>query len=523
MDIPTLQASVSAAFNRHDWPQAHALARQLLAVAPRDAAAHYVAGIASLESNQVPVAIQHLGMAASLRPRHAEFVTQLARALGLARRNSDAKEVADRALALQPDEARVLDMLGVVYTQIGEHACAAEAFRRAVEREPSHALLRYNLATALVATGDLVAAEREIEACLAIDPRHWRAHLTSAQLRRQTPESNHLARLTALLPGLQDQAARVCVNMALAKEYEDLERYPEAFAHLTAAKSAGGEQRSYVWADDERLFRTIAESFPSPVAEDVGHATDEPIFVIGMPRTGTTLVERILSSHPQVHPAGELLNFPMSLKAASGSRTSRLIDVETIEHSRAPDWRSLGEAYLSSTRPVTGHTARFVDKLPHNFLYAGHIARALPNARIICLRRNPLDTCLSNFRQLFAPKSDYFEYSYDLLDTGCYFILFDRLMAHWREVLPGRILEVQYESLVQAQEAVSRQMIEFCGLSWDDACMRFESNPMPVATASAVQVRAPMYRSAVQRWRKYEAQLQPLIELLGASGIALER
>jgi tetratricopeptide (TPR) repeat protein len=393
-----------------------------------------------------------------------------------------------------------------------------------VQREPTRAALRYNLATALVATGDLAAAEGEIEACLALDPHNWRAHMTAAQLRRQTAESNHLERLSSLLPALEGagQAARICVHMALAKEYEDLGRYAEAFSHLRTAKSAGGENRSYTWTDDQALFQSIIESFPAPEPRSGGYPTEEPIFVIGMPRTGTTLVERILSSHPDVHPAGELLNFPLSVKAASGSRSPRLIDVDTIVRSRVLDWRSLGEAYLSSTRPVTGHTARFVDKLPHNFLYAGHIARALPGARIICLRRHPLDTCLSNFRQLFAPQSKEFEYSYDLLDTGRYFVLFDQLMTHWRKVLPGRVLEVEYESLVQAQEPTSRQMIEFCGLDWNEACLRFEHNPMPVATASAVQVRAPMYGSAVHRWRKYETQLRPLIDLLAASGIAVD-
>ncbi|MEL1265386.1 sulfotransferase [Pseudoxanthomonas putridarboris] len=243
--------------------------------------------------------------------------------------------------------------------------------------------------------------------------------------------------------------------------------------------------------------------------------------MIGMPRTGTTLVERMLSLHPQVHSAGELQNFGVALKRATGSRTRHLLDPDTIARAAELDWERLGQDYIASTRPGTGHTPRFVDKLPHNFLYAGYIARALPHARLVCLRRNPLDTCLSNFRQLFALNTPYFDYANDLLDTGRHFLLFDRLMAHWRDVLPGRVLEVRYEDIVDDPQAQARAVLDFCGLPWDDACLDFQRNPSPVATASAVQVRQPLYRSALDRWKHYEAHLGGLRRLLEAGGAGI--
>jgi hypothetical protein len=212
----------------------------------------------------------------------------------------------------------------------------------------------------------------------------------------------------------------------------------------------------------------------------------------------------------------------MALKQVAGIRSPALIDVDTVIRARNADWKQLGEIYLSSTRPSTGQKPRFIDKLPHNFLYAGFIAKALPNAKIICLRRDPLDTCLSNFRQLLSSDSAYFGYSFDLLDTGRYYILFDRLMAHWQRTFPGRILEIQYETLVDTQESSSRRLLEFCGLPWDDACMRFEENAGAVATASAVQVRAPIYRDALKRWKRYAPQLGELQALLRAAGIPLD-
>jgi tetratricopeptide (TPR) repeat protein len=515
-----------AAFNGRDWPRVASLAARLLPLRPRDAGAHYSAGIANLELQRMPAAIDHLRQAAKLEPARADYLVHLAKALVLARQKREARMVATRAMALKSKDPLILDTLGVVWTQIGDYTSAVQAFRQAAERVPERASYRYNLASALVAAGDLDSAEAEIEACLAIDPKYWRAYMTLSQLRRQSPEHNHVERLASLLGQLDasavDNAARVCLNMSLAKEYEDLGRYPEAFAHYVRGKAAGGAGNGYATAKDERLFAAIADSFPTAPAATGGFPTEEPIFIIGMPRSGTTLVERIISSHPDVYSAGELLNFAMAMKFLSGSRTPSLIDLDTVERSRDLDWEVLGKTYLGSTRPASGHTARFVDKLPHNFLYAGHIARALPKARIICLRRDPMDTCLSNFRQLFAPKSPYFDYSFDLMDTGRYFVLFDHLMAHWQKVLPGRILQINYEELVEAQEEHSRRLIDFCGLQWNNACLRFEENPSPVATASAIQVRVPMYRSAVKRWKKYGAQLDPLHNLLLEAGITVD-
>ena len=522
-DPAELFDQLTAAFNQRAWPQAQQLADRLLPLTPRHPGVNYIAGIAHMELQQMPQALEYLRRAEILEPTRADFAVQYAKALSATRRNRDAKVVADRAMALSSSDPITLDTLGVIYTQIGEYGSAIAVFRQATLLAPTEASYRYNLATSLVAAGDIDDAEVEIETCLTLDPKYWRAHLTLAQLRRQTPARHHVERLESLLPQIAatDTAAQVCINMALAKECEDLADYPKAFTHLVRGKSAGGADRNYSFQRDETLFATIAESFPEPRTDPTGHPSGEPIFIIGMPRTGTTLVERIISSHPEVYSAGELLNFGMSLKFLSGSQTPSLIDPGTIVGARKVDWNLLGETYLASTRPATSQMPHFIDKLPHNFLYAGFIAQALPNAKIICLRRDPMDTCLSNFRQLFAPKSPYFDYSFDLLDTGRYYVLFDRLMAHWQRVLPGRILEVDYETLVDSQEASSRQLLEFCGLPWNDACTHFEANPTPVATASAVQVRAPIYRSALKRWKKYGPQLNELQDLLSEGGITI--
>jgi len=516
-------AAAVDALNRGDWTQAQTLSMHLLREVPPHAGVYFVAGVAARELLQVPLALECLQRAVRLNPSRPDYMAQLARGFAQASEPGRATEAADKALELGPADTASLDTLGVVFTQVHDYTKAARMFGDVVELQPNVARYRFNYATSLVHAGDMEAAERELEACLALDPQYWKAHLSLAQLRRQTADDNHIDRLERVLAASQAETkSELFVNLALSKEYEDLGDYAKAFDHLVAGKNAVHRTRDYSTANDRDLFAEIRNAFPGPLPPTAGYESDEPIFVMGMPRTGTTLIDRILSSHPDVHSAGELQNFGVMLKRASGSRTQPMLDLDTIQRAHRLDWKRLGEQYVESTRPATGKRPRFIDKLPHNFLFAGFIASALPNARLICLRRDPMDTCLSNFRQLFALNSRYYNYSFDLLDTGRYYVLFDQLMGFWREQLPGRILEIDYETVVEEQEQSTRRLLDFCGLPWDDACLRFEENEAPVATASAVQVRSPMYRTALKRWKRYEPQLTQLRELLVEAGVKVE-
>jgi len=516
--VKTYERAVEA-LNRRQWHEVQALCVTLMRQAPEHAGVHFIAGVSALELRRFPDALNHLKHATVLNPKRADYLAQLARGLSIARLLNDAVEAADQALALDPVDPLTLDTIGVIFTQANEHGKAAKTFRKAVELLPDRAGYRFNLATSLLYHGDTDAAEREYEACIALDPGQWKAYLALSQLRKQTTEHNHLERLRELLEvDANPPEAVLCLNLALAKELEDLARYPEAFTHYSLGKSSQRDLRGYAFERDRKMFADFA-SVPGPRAGEMGSDSHEPIFVFGMPRSGTTLVDRILSSHSSVHSAGELQEFGLALKRLSGSTTPELLDEDTIKRADAIDMRALGDAYLASTRPGTGQTPHFIDKLPHNFLYAGFIARAFPNAKMICLRRDPMDVCLSNFRQLFALRSPFYDYSFDIMDTGRYFIEYARLMAHWQRLMPGRILEVDYEGIVEDQESMTRQLLEFCGLPWEDACMSFEKNKAPVATASLLQVREPIYRSSMQRWRRYENELAGLRAMLTDAGI----
>jgi hypothetical protein len=348
----------------------------------------------------------------------------------------------------------------------------------------------------------------------------YKAHSALSLLRPQAPGRNHLQRLQSLRSGVLSPQDQLHLGHAIAKEQEDLQQYGESLMSLAWAKQAQAAKVAYCASTDAALFAGIRQLFTADACSAKMPACDspEPIFIVGMPRTGTTLVEQILASHSQVFAAGELQNFPLLVKRLTQSPSADVMDLETLQRAVHLDAAALGTAYIESTRPATGHTVHFIDKLPLNFLYLGLIKRALPRATLVCLRRDPMDTCLSNYRQLFATNFRYYYYNYDLLDCGRYFIEFDRLMRHWREVMPGAIHELQYEALVENPESTTRALLTHCGLPWEEQCLSFHQRTTSVATASAVQVRQDIYTSSINRWQRYGDALQPLFELLKSAG-----
>jgi tetratricopeptide (TPR) repeat protein len=520
-EFQQLAASARRALERGDAGLAAELAHRLLGLAPDRPEAHYLAGSCALEQHQLPRALEHLHRAASQAPREPAYAVQFARALARAHRPGDALEVANVASTLDPDDPAVLSMLGTVYTQCHAPERAAPAFRRARELAPDNATHHFNHAISLVFAGHADAAEDALEACLRLDPGHWQAYGVRSRLRRQTAGHNHIDVLLALaertrhLPQAQRQ-----LHMALGKEYEDLGDYAAAFRSYVAGNAAARALACHDPRNDEAIFQALFDAFPEPPpATGDACLSREPIFVFGMPRTGTTLVERILSCHPEVSSAGELQHFGVALERLSGAHPATLLSPEVVRRGRQVDPARLGDRYLASTRPLTHLKPRFVDKLPHNFLYAGFIARALPNASMICLRRHPLDTCLANFREPFSETSPFHGYASDLLDAGRYYLNFDRLMAHWRRLFPGRILELAYEDLVADPADAARRLLAHCRLPWDDACLHVERNRSAATTASALQIRAPVHRDSVKRWKHYAQPLQPLRDLLERAGV----
>jgi tetratricopeptide (TPR) repeat protein len=520
-DLGTWHKEAERALSRRDYRLAHSLCLRILAAEPRHADALFLLGMIAAEHANHRKAIEVIDRAIAIAPDHAEYHAQRGRCLIAVQRPREAFEAAQRALELRPTDALTLDTIGVVMTRSGAHAEAVAPFRRAVDLDPGKAPYHYNLGAALQFVGDLAAAEAEYRRAIALDPQLHRAWSSLAQVARAALTADEIATLEqALADPRLDADAELHICHALAKQREDEGEYALAFRYLARGKRRKAATLDYRFAADQALFAAAGDLATAlERSTSAGCPSAEPIFIVGMPRTGTTLVERILSSHPRVFSAGELTNFGLVVKRATATASNRVLDAETLAAAAHCDPGALGKDYVDSTRPRTGHTERFIDKMPLNFFYAPLIRRALPNAKIICLQRNPLDTCLSNYRQLFATTFSYYNYAYDLLDTGRYYAAFSALTQRWRRTIPANYLEVRYEDVVAHTEREARRLVEFCELPWDARCLAFQDNAAPVATASSAQVRQPIYRTAVERWRRYESELAPLTSLLQDAGV----
>lgn len=530
-DLVARHRAAAAALNRGDNDETRRLCQELITLRPDHADSHFLLGMAEANQGRLAAALTCVQNAVRLKT-FPEYLAQLARLLVIARRDADALAAAGQALALQPTDALTLDTIGGVYSRLGAHAEALPCFAQAVEKQPNHAQMRFNYAASLGFSGKFDEAERQYEATIALQPRFVKAHSSLSSVRTQTPERNHVARLESLLASTKDGVDSLHLNYALAKEHEDLKNRDAVFRHLDTANRRRKLELGYNIASDRAIFERLTQRFSEDdYFTDAGgqlhsgdvaptNLTQAPIFVLGMPRTGTTLVDRILSSHPAVESAGELQVMQVGLKRLARTTSRYALDPETIDAARSLQPAQLGQLYIDGAAPYRKSARRFVDKLPLNFLYIGYIARALPDAKIVCLRRHPLDTVWSNYRHLFATDFSYYSYSYDLLDTAAYYVMFDGLMRFWQQRFPGRVLEVQYETLVDDQEAQTRRLLEHCDLPWDTRCLSFHDNDAAVATPSATQVRQPLYRSALGRWRHYERYLEAVRRYFAEQGMA---
>ncbi len=514
---------IRAALARGDNEAALAAATRWRTETPDAAEAHFLAGISAAALGKIRIAIDMIETAVTL-DGCGEYQAQLARLYTLVRRDADAASALAAAERSPPTDALGRDTMGCVYARLGDHAASLPHFAEAVRRAPANTAFRYNQAAALSFLGRQDEAEQALEDLLALTPEDARAHHLLAGLRRQTPDRNHVDRLSTVREATRAPRDRLLLGYALAKEIDDLADPHAAFTVLAETNAEHRATLPYRFADDAANFDAVEACGPTIAKARVANPSPaSPIFIVGMPRTGTTLVDRILSSHPKVESAGELQTMPLAVKAAAGTRSRTVLDPETIRAAASADLGAIGRDYIArAASHASGTKPHVIDKFPGNFLYVGVIARALPNATIVCLRRNPMDTILANFRNLFAVGSRYYDYSYDLLDIAAYYQRFDRILALWREALPGRVLELQYEMLVDNQREQTARLLAHCGLDWSDACLDFHTNAAPVSTPSAAQVRRPLYRDSIDRWRLHADALGPARDFLERRGITVD-
>lgn len=428
-----------------------------------------------------------------------------------------ARRELDRVAASVGDQDGLAHDVAQFYMHLKEPALAARWYARAVAQAPGSMPCLYNYSTALAALGQLEDAEAALDQVTQRTPDDYSAWYNRAKLRRQTPQDNHVAALREQLrkPGVPRQG-QAPLYYALAKELEDLGRFEESFDALTRGAAARRACLSYRVEDDVDIMRAIRQTHDADVvrAEPTGYADVRPIFVVGLPRSGTTLVERILSSHSAIASHGEGPSFSLALMKTAGRTRGKQ---ELLDRSTRLDPRSLGQAYARWASMPPGEPV--VDKTPSNYLYLGLIPRALPNARVVYVRRRPMDVCYAMYQTLFRTA---FPFTYSLSDLGDYWLAFNRLMRHWQDSVPPRcLLTLDYEDLVTAPETGIRRLLEHVGVPWQDACLDFSRNPLPTLTASNAQVRQPMYTSSVGKWQRHADGLAPLVQQLQTAGVPI--
>ncbi|HEX4563705.1 MAG TPA: sulfotransferase [Solirubrobacteraceae bacterium] len=451
-------------------------------------------------------------------PEHGFLASVLLR-LG---RVADAEEVVAQAVELAPGAADAYDGLAFVSMALGRHDRANALYRRATEVAPQDPRFWYNLACSERSLGRLAAAEAACDRAIALDATQYPSYLLRSELRVQSPQANHIAELRSQLarPGLEHRA-RIFLGYALGKELDDIGQFDAAFQSFAAAAEARRSRLAYDVATDERKLARIAEVYPSELLARPAPRTaasqgavdaSRYVFIVGLPRSGTTLTERILTGLAGARSNGETDHFSRALLAAARG------EGDVFRRAAAADTAEVAAGYARLADPGVA-AVRIIEKLPLNYLYVGAIHRALPEARILLVSRSPLDSCFAMYRTLFAAG---YPFSYDLVQLARYYAAYAGLMNHWRSALCGRLHEIVYEELVREPRRVGAAVADYCGLAWSDAAVEIQNNRSVSLTASAAQVRRPIYGSSTGRWRHYRAHLGLLIDTLRAHGVAVD-
>jgi tetratricopeptide (TPR) repeat protein len=425
-------------------------------------------------------------------------------------RYEDAVALIGRAIRIRGDVFSYHNNLGNVFESRKKLDDAASCYERALALDSGFAEAHYNLGNVLREQGDFEGAKERYDRALALKPGFVEVHYSCRDMktyRRGDAELRMIEDLAAGIDGMPTGKAAI-LHFTLGKVLEDIGDYDRAFEHLLKGNALHRRLIRYDELHIALQLQVTARVFDAGLLDrfrGAGDPSSVPVFILGMPRSGSTLVEQILSCHPQVHAGGELKALDLAGESVFGAATYP----ECVPAQHAAIFRRLGRDYLARLPALPDGKVRITDKLPGNFTHVGLIRLALPNARIIHTMRDPADTCLSCFSILFK---DGLKYSYDLGELGRYYRRYSELMAHWRSVFPpGAMLDVRYEDVVNDLEGQARRLIDYCGLPWDDRCLDFHKNRRAVSTASAFQVRQPLFHSSLQRWRRYESHLSPLL------------
>ncbi|QDP02695.1 tetratricopeptide repeat-containing sulfotransferase family protein [Thalassotalea sp. PS06] len=475
--------------------------------------------------------LECIDKAIALSPTCSDWRIHRAHVLWLQNRLKEGQEELAKLVSL-PDSKQLLVELASVSNKLSDYSMAEKTYLALlnIENQPqARAQLFFNLASVQRYLGKLSESEQNLNQAIELNTLDTEAILLRSSLKKQTLDSNHVASLQGLLTTNKLnplQTSQLCYS--LAKELEDLQQYDASFDYLAKGADSRRSTLRYQVEGDIEALAAIRDTFDSQYFQQKSKENAQleqpadctPIFIFGLPRTGSTLIERILSGHSEVTSAGELNHFSWQFmqQITKQFNTKPENKTATIGYSKRLDLSGLANGYLESTRPFWKNQRYFIDKLPLNSLNAGLIRGALPQAKMILVQRHPMDTCYAIYKHLFTQG---YPFSYCLNELGQYYIAHHKLMQHWIQEMGEAIYQVRYEDLLAASQVQTKNMLAYCGLDFQPQCMAFEKNHQASTTASASQVRQGLYKDSLAKWRNYEKQLAPLLEQLQQAGIEI--
>ncbi len=492
------------------------LCRKALAEQPDMARAHYLAAVIALESGERDTAQQALETVVRLNDTHSAAWAQLARLFVTAGKFVKAEGCLLNAVNTEQGNPAIMDLIGTVFRFAGDLEASRQWHRQAVAKDDQHVPFLINLANNHLYYGEQQDAERILRKCIDLQPGNPQVHWMLSATHTAT-STRHVNEMRTLLESADHPRSVAYLEYAIGKESEDQQDWQSAGEAFERGAAARRETVAYDEAADIELFATAEKLFTRDWLDQHQAGPDDSatIFIVGEPRTGTTLLDRIIGAHSAVSSAGELRHLGFALRQVTGAHEPRQFTSGLLRSAASADLSAMGDAYLASISGLRD-APRISDKLPSNYLYLPLIVAALPGTKILHMTRNPMDTCFAIYKQYF---SDAYLYSYDQQELARHYVRYAHLMNTWRERLPGCFLDVNYEDLVSNTETVARHVFEYLDLPWEENCLRYYDEKGTVTTASAAQVREAPHDRSIGRWQHYTEQLDPMRKILDAAGL----
>ncbi len=518
-EIKQLHQLAQSALNKRQYPQAQQALIKILNQQSDFYDAYFLLGVMEAEFGQYDKATKLIEKAISLH-QSTEYYAHLAKCYAMLGDTVNTHSAVAKAEQMNITSALTFDTLGVALSRLNEHKKAISYFQKAIDKNRIAAFY-YNLGSSQTFCGLFDEARASYEQAIKLEPLFYQAHSSLSHLGGVSQEYNHVERLKQVYQKMPHADAKLHISHALAKELESLGEYEQCFSYLKQAKAEKLRHIDYHFDRDLSVFQQLKSMFSEPefAVVDNSYDNDQAIFITGMPRSGTTLVERVLTNSTGIKSAGELQDFGLTLKRLTKTKSRFILDKETLLESTKIDYRELGSSYIECVEPLLEQGQRFVDKTPLNVLYAGHIIKSMPKAKILCVIRNPMDTIWGNYKQMFSLNDPYYQYAFDQQSIALFYLEFVALAEFWQQLYPDNFKIIKYDEFVKQPEVIGKTLAGFCQVPWSQTLLDITTNESAVATASSVQVRSAINTKSLGQWRKFETQLQPAYEIVKKAGL----